>query len=223
MIKGSFKCQEDACSKRLSDTPNYDPEEISGQFVCLLQCTRASCEACAVSGRYSVARDETGYYNSCKPLSITPPPALIPIPDNCPKAVREETEAALMLFWCDDAASLNRIRNALELLLDDLKIPRGKNDHVAKKRKRLNLHQRIELLEQKRPKLKEICARMMAVKHLGNAGSHSGDKVNREDVFDGLDILERVLHDMYSIHEGELAKMVRQINKRKGPRTKKDG
>ena len=29
---------------------------------------------------------------------------------------------------------------------------------------------------------------------------------------------ERVLHDMYSAHEGELARMVAQINKRRGPR-----
>lgn len=63
---------------------------------------------------------------------------------------------------------------------------------------------------------------MVAVKHLGNAGSHAGEKVARKDVFDGFDILERVLNDMYTDHETELAKMVAQINKRKGPRKKKD-
>ncbi|HEX3148647.1 MAG TPA: DUF4145 domain-containing protein [Gemmataceae bacterium] len=79
-------------------------------------------------------------------------------------------------------------------------------------------HQRIELLEKKRPNMKEICEKMMGLPHLGNAGSHSGEKVDRKDVIDGFDILERVLHDKYSTHDGELAKMVAQINKRKGPR-----
>lgn len=82
----------------------------------------------------------------------------------------------------------------------------------------MSLHARIEKLEKKRPKLKDICNRMLAVKHLGNAGSHPGDVVEVEDVFDGFDILERVLHDTYSDHESALAKMVNQINRRKGPR-----
>jgi Domain of unknown function (DUF4145) len=86
----------------------------------------------------------------------------------------------------------------------------------------MGLHERIEKLEQDKPKLKQICHRMMAVKHLGNAGSHPGVEVDAKDVFDGFDILERVLFDMYSGNESELAKTVAQINKRKGPR-KKDG
>ncbi|QEH36352.1 hypothetical protein OJF2_49130 [Aquisphaera giovannonii] len=61
----------------------------------------------------------------------------------------------------------------------------------------------------------------MAVKNLGNAGSHPGDKVTHDDVFDGFDILERVLEDMYSEHPGELAKAVKEINRRKGPRKSK--
>jgi hypothetical protein len=35
---------------------------------------------------------------------------------------------------------------------------------------------------------------------------------------DGFDILERVLHGKYSALEGVLARMVAQINKRRGPR-----
>ena len=61
-----------------------------------------------------------------------------------------------------------------------------------------------------------------AVKHLGNAGSHPGIKVTDDDVFDGFDILERVLQDMYSDDSSELSRTVTQINMKKGPR-KKDG
>jgi hypothetical protein len=217
MVKDSYKSKADRRTKQIQDEPHIDPEEFSGRFTCLLVCSRGDCETCAVAGRYSVDRDETGYYEACEPLSVNPPPLLIQIPEDTPKAVRAEIEAALLLFWCDNAACLNRIRNALELLLTDLKIPLA-TINAARKRVRYNLHTRIELLERRRPKLKDICERMMAVKHLGNAGSHAGEVVQRKDVFDGFDILERVLHDMYSTHDGELAKMVSQINKRRGPR-----
>ena len=49
----------------------------------------------------------------------------------------------------------------------------------------------------------------------GNSAEH---RASSDDVFDGLDILERVLQDMYSEHPKELTKTVRRINKRKGPR-----
>jgi hypothetical protein len=82
----------------------------------------------------------------------------------------------------------------------------------------VTLHKRIENLQATRPKLKELCDQMMAVKHLGNAGSHPGIQVRDTDVFDALDILERILQDTYSGHPGQLARAVKQINKRKGPR-----
>jgi hypothetical protein len=141
---------------------------------------------------------------------------MIPIPKACPEPIRQEVTAAFTLYWCDYAACLNRIRNSLELLLTDLKVPR--TELKGSRKMRLSLHARIERLETRKPKLKDICKRMMAVKHLGNAGSHPGDIVKVEDVYDGFDILERVLHDTYSDHESVLAKMVAQINKRKGPR-----
>lgn len=69
----------------------------------------------------------------------------------------------------------------------------------------------------KRPALGTLSDRLLAVKHLGNAGSHPGD-VLIDDMFDGFDILEQVLHDKSSNHASDLAKMVKQINAKKRPR-----
>jgi Domain of unknown function (DUF4145) len=218
LLKETFREAHDAATVRHRHRRSFDPESYTGRFACLLQCTRTDCqEVCAVSGEYVTEMDEDGYYSSCRPQSISPPPPMIQIPENCPEAIRQEVVAAFTLYWCDYASCLNRIRNALELLLTDLKVSRTMLN-ASKKKVRLSLHQRIELLEKKRPKLKDICERMMAVKHLGNAGSHPGIVVERNDVFDGFDILERVLYDTYSDHESELAKAVKQINKRKRPR-----
>jgi hypothetical protein len=221
MVKGSFHTARDATTIRNWDDPDFSFEFATGCFVCLLTCGKTGCgESCAVSGSYVTTEgsDERGFgmYATGCPTSITPPPPMILIPRACPESVRSEIVAAFSLYWNDLAASLNRIRNALELVLSDLGVP---GSTLSKnKRVRLPLHQRIEGLAAKRPRLKDICERMMAVKHLGNAGSHPGIKVMADDVFDGFDILERVLQDMYSEHPRELTRTVRQINKRKGPR-----
>jgi hypothetical protein len=150
------------------------------------------------------------------PRSFSPPPPLIEIPPACPKPIRREVEAAFGLYWHDHGASLNRIRVAIELLLTDTGVKRyGKKKKGG--RYQLVLDQRIEVLRSTKPSLSGLCDSMLAVKHLGNAGSHP-EEVKRDDVFDALDILEQVLLETYSNPESELAKMVRQINKRKGPR-----
>lgn len=240
MVKDSFHTIIDGNTSRHRDDPDFEHEFTTGRFVCLLECSKPRCqESCAVSGNHDITQGgEYGehLYATGRPKSINPPPPLIQIPRACPEAIRAEVVAAFSLFWSDYASCLNRIRNALELVLTDLGVSRG--IMAAKKPKpgspppapgapppkkkltRLSLHQRIERLAKDKPRLKDICERMMAVKHLGNAGSHPGVNVEADDVFDGFNILERVLQDMYSEHPGELARVVKQINQRKGPRKK---
>lgn len=241
MVKDSFHTIVDRRTVEGREDESWEHEFTTGRFVCLLECSKPNChESCAVAGNHDVtqAHDQFGgrLYATAKPKSIIPPPPMILIPGMCPDDVRDEVVAAFSLFWNDYAASLNRVRNALELLLNNLGAKRGimttktpKPGSLPpaagaappkKKLFSLTLHQRIERLAKDKPKLIEICDRMMAVKHLGNAGSHPGTMVTIDDVFDGFDILERVLQDMYSEHPGELARAVQQINKRGGPRKK---
>ena len=46
-------------------------------------------------------------------------------------------------------------------------------------------------------------------------------KVKADDVFDGFDILEWVLQDMYYPHAGVLARTVKQINRRRPRKPKR--
>jgi hypothetical protein len=102
-----------------------------------------------------------------------------------------------------------------------LKVPKTalskRNASGRRKKLRLSLHERIVKLKATKPKLKDLCDRLMAVKHLGNAGSHPG-AVTYEDVFDGFDIIERILNDLYTQADSALAKIVRDINARRKPR-----
>jgi hypothetical protein len=218
IVDDSFRTVVDRKSHNFSPE-DYHPAAITGRFVCLLTCSKCH-ESCAVSGNYvtDVYEGDEGFHEFVRghPTSVTPPPPIFGIPAKCPVAIKQEVIVAFSAYWSDHASSLNHIRQALELLLTDLGIPRT-TVNSRHKRIDLALHSRIDKLKSKKPKLAEVCERMLAVKHLGNAGSHPG-AVKADDVFDGFDILERVLYDTYSAHSGTLAKLVKQINKRKGPR-----
>lgn len=220
--KKSFNTVMDRPTKLHWGEPDFDPEWEKGRFVCLLVCTKTSCgETCAVAGNYDITinHDENGAYTytTGTPSSIVPPPPLIKIPKGCPAPVRAEIVAAFSLYWCDLGSSLNRIRSAIELLLTELGVKRYGRNSKTGKRVKLMPDTRIQILRSKKPALADLCDRLLAVKYLGNAGSHPGE-TKHDDVFDGFDILERVLHDIYSDHDSVLAKMVRQIIRKKGPR-----
>jgi hypothetical protein len=200
-------------------------EEERGVFICTLRCAIDLCaEKLAVSGWYDVAvfdtpevsQEEEEYH----PLSITPAPPLIRLPSDCPQGVQAEVRAAFAAFWADKAACLNHIRQAVELLLTRIRVPRFRmvNTHGVTRRRRRTLHDRIEWLRATRPTCNSLCDQLRAVKHLGNVGSHPGIKVADGDVFDGFDILERILVERYENTGSELAQMVREINRREGPR-----
>ena len=68
---------------------------------------------------------------------------MIHIPGDCPTNVKKELTLVFRLYLNDRSSCLNRIRKTLELVLDDLKIPKKQ---LTKKRKmhNLSLHHRIE-------------------------------------------------------------------------------
>lgn len=219
---GSFKSLADSATHHCQNDDDFEAEFTTGRFVCLLICSKSACrESCAVAGNFTISECGTHHPEYCTdglPTAITPPPGMIVIPKACPKDIRSEIIAAFTLFWTDHASSLSRIRNAIELLLTAIGIKR-KTRSGNGKLVRLTLDARIAILRSRNARMTDICERLLAVKHLGNAGSHPGG-VGVDDVFDGLDILEQLLDDVYAKQSGTLAKMVKQINQRKGPRKK---
>ena len=118
------------------------------------------------------------------------------------------------LFFCNPPSSANHIRVALEKLLNHLKV---KQYEIIKGRKRfISLHKRIEIISTKYRGLKED---FLALKWLGNAGSHSHKIIMIDDVIDAYEIFESVLHELFK--SKSIRKLVKQINKKKGPTGKK--
>ena len=68
---------------------------------------------------------------------------------------------------------------------------------------------------QKYAHLKEL---LLAIKWLGNAGSHASTPLSLDDVFDAYEILEVVLNDLYENKVEFARKLAKDINKNRGPK-----
>ena len=206
-------------SKEWQEHEAAEPDQIEGRFACLIGCAHCA-NAVGAAGTYRVQDDrhvdqvhgETGdYIHYYRVNYFTDSPHLVDVPEATPDVVRQELLASFQLFWSDPLACTNRIRSSVEKLLTAQKIPQK----PARRRGFLTLHDRIERYRHEQPK---IASSLMAVKWIGNAGSHAKPTTD-DDAIDGYVLMDWVLHDLYARRHREAAELTRQINRRKGPRS----
>lgn len=142
-----------------------------------------------------------------KPLSLSPAPLLIQLPFGTPDLVENALKEASGLIWQSTEGAANQVRQAVEHLMDQQGVTPSLPGAY------LSLHHRIKEFEGKDPKNAEV---LLAVKWLGNSGSHSGG-LTREDVFDAFDMVEYVLIDLFDTSTSALMAKVKAINTQKGP------
>lgn len=204
-----------ARSRLVSNHPAYDPvDDYGGRFAALLKCTVCS-DVVVLAGASGLGYFQTpdDPYNAetvYSPSFFLPAPALFRIPRECPPAVKKELDRAWTLFWVDRAACANRIRSCMETILNGAGIAQYRR---TGKRTPLTLHARIEKYRAREPHLAE---EMMAVKWLGNAGSHAASELDADAVCDGFDLLEHVLEEVYARRTRTLARIRRDLIRRKG-------
>lgn len=174
---------------------------------------------CVGSGRVDWFEGENGeqvYYEEFQPRYFYPSLRLFEIHESAPSEVVQSLNRSFELCFSSPASALNHVRASVEALLTSLKIKRSALTNRKKKR-RLSLHERIELLPKKFFDAKEM---LLAVKWLGNAGSHGGHPVSADDVWDSYEILSEVFDLIYSLPVSKAKQLAKRINKKKGPRKK---
>lgn len=196
----------------LSVKPSANP--MLRRFVAMAICCNKGCkEAAAIFGESNFYHvdDSEKYYEFFSPKHFSPSPPLIKIPDNCSESVTTHIKLSFSNAWGNPTASSAHIRNAVERLLDQLRI---KKTNLSKngKRQKLTLHARIEKLSAYDPDASEL---LLAVKWLGNAGIHTG-AISVDEVFDALEILEKALHMLLSEESKRIKSLAKKINRRKG-------
>lgn len=163
--------------------------------------------------------DYTNYY---QPVFFTDAPHIIRIPEETPEPVAEELRRSFQVFWADPEACANRIRSSVEKVLTQQRVQRtngGVASKLGKKRGFLNLHARIEIFATRN---RRVAQALMAVKWIGNAGSHSAP-VRVDDVLDGYELMEFVLDELFVKRDSRIGALTRTINRRKGPRSRRRG
>jgi len=219
----TFHFEELSLSKEAHGEEAWEPEWIEYVYSCLLKCSNDSCrEVVANSGVGSAdlegSYDENGipiqeWYDYFQPRYFQPHLKIFIYPDNTPEDVFLEIDQSFSLFFSNPASASSHLRIALENLLTHLKVTRQE----TKKGKTLllSLHRRIDLVPDKYKDLKDM---LLAVKWLGNAGSHAKREVTGDDVMDAYEIMDVVLREIFENKAKKAKALAKKINKKKGPK-----
>ena len=173
-----------------------EPEFLEGQFITIISCNNPDCkEITSMAGKTKIV--QFGWDNGLDPDTheelhspgpkyetiyevnyLNPAINLIEVPKNTPTDITEVIHESFTLFWIDEGACGNKVRSTVENLLDSQKVKKYVTNKKGK-RQRLKLHQRLESFKDKEP---EIANYLMALKWVGNEGSHSKSNLNRKKV-----------------------------------------
>jgi hypothetical protein len=169
-----------------------------------------------IDDRIGEAGDYEKYY---LPKYFTESPRLVDIPEATPQPVTDELLASFQLYWNDPLACTNRIRSAVEKLLTAQRISQTTGRKPGTRRQFLSLHRRIEQFRAKQPGIADA---LMAVKWIGNAGSHS-DTVTPDDALDGYELMDWVLDSLYARRHRSASTITKAVNRRRAPRSRRRG
>lgn len=135
------------------------------------------------------------------PTNFFPAPPIISLPE------KEQDEKfyhllkkSFSLYWLDRDACANKIRASVEYLLDHEAID------VARW-KGATLHQRIEKLKNDHA---ELFDKFMALKELGNFGSHEFSSLKPADLMDAYQVVDNVIYEMFVFPEIERLRLKRR-------------
>lgn len=222
LSKESLISKQDAESRRGQDHEAWDLDWVRLVFSCVFHCSNQNCKqpvACSGTGWVEVNdyTDDDGDWaqdieERYKPKFFHPALKLIDFPEKCPQNVVEYLCESFALVYANPGAALNSARTALEALMTALGVNRfsvGKGKKTA-----IKLHQRIHLLPEKYKDQRDM---LLAVKWLGNAGSHDGDKASTADVMLAYEMLEHVLSEIYEEKSKKLKALAAAVNRNKGP------
>jgi len=222
LVPKSLVYQETAKSRRAHHDEDWSFQDAEYRFTARLKCGHSSCgDEVVMLGTGWIdeqmtqeGSEPTNYFSAkfCVPM-----PDIVAIPQKCPAPVASELRASFALFWADRAAAANRIRAGVERIMDHFGIPKRQRNKKGRFDP-LYLHGRLKRFE-KTDKI--IADRLMAIKWLGNTGSHQSDEVTRDDILDALEILEDALVELFDQRTRRLAALTRSLMRRHEPSRKR--
>ena len=225
LVAKSLVHKETISSQRAHSEEAWDPDWIEYTFSAWLKCTNAGCgQDFALSGvggvepRYDSEEGTMGWDSYFAPRWCSPMPDIFELPAKCPEKVKGQLKTSFRLFWADHAASASKVRIALEYLMDHLGVQKRKKEKNGKFSD-LSLHRRVEIFQKGEP---AIGSQLMALKWLGNTGSHES-QISRDDLLDAFEILEHALSELIDRRSVKVAELANKLTKKHARKRKKQG
>jgi hypothetical protein len=208
---GKLKCidkvvpQEPKYAGKLREENDWDPDYQIGRWSAVLKCDENSCgELVSMIGDTEMVEVEVEVGDGVdlaleevlRIRAAFPGPPLFSVSSNVPHQLSAQLRLAFQMYWTDPSACVARLRTAVEMLLDQQGVPRerkltqGKN---AGKMHRMDLNERINSFTSGA----SHTGQLHGLRTIGNLGTHGTDKVDDEDLFDAMDVLEFVLTGIY--------------------------
>lgn len=203
--KDGLTALEPKYSSDYRESQDWEPENTVERWSATLRCDENVCgeivhligDTDVVQAEFEVhdGQVEWGLEDVLRIQAAFPAPPLFRISDNVPRKVRQQLQLAFRMYWTDVSACVARLRTAVEALLDHQKVPAEKISNSGKV-SRMNLKERIDAFTSGAVHKDQL----QGLRNIGNLGTHGGDDVTDDDLFDAIDVLEFVLTGIYDTH-----------------------
>ncbi|WP_347455380.1 DUF4145 domain-containing protein [Acinetobacter thermotolerans] len=148
------------------------------------------------------------------PRYFQPALNLFKVPDKVPSEIKDIIYESFALTLSSPSSAVNKLRIAIEILLTEFGI-QGKDRKGAF----VSLDQRIKSIEQNHILFPQQQL-LLAIKWLGNSGSHEENAIFIDELFDAFQIIEKLLNNLYSYDR--ILEMAQLISQKKQPLTRKE-
>jgi len=210
--------EANAGTQNNQDEEWWDYEYAGYIFMGLLKCAACN-EHVTVSGTGDVCQDYTEDGTSWEyTLFLTPtyfnPPLKVINPktgDNVPFEITQLLHKAHEVCWADPDSALNRLRAIVEEILDFKGVSRTRTDG-----RYLSLHRRIEMFTD--PNFEQVKKALLAVKYVGNDGSHGFSGASRKELLEIFSIVNFCLEKVFPrpADDSLIIEAINRINSNEG-------
>lgn len=223
LLKENSKKSYNLIDYKIADK-SFFTEYNMHEYSTKLKVSLCQCESSACNGEVVLIEEEKGELNpKNQPFFIfeyepyiykrtikymKPSVDIIDLPNQLNSELVEILKISFFLFWIDEDSCGNRIRSAIEKILDLQKINKTTINKNGK-RVKLRLHQRIEKFKKKQPYAANY---LFALKLLGNRASHNTKNIiTRNQLVDAYQILELILTDLYDKKRTDIKRLTKKI------------
>ncbi len=199
--------------RKYHETSSDGDETEVHTFALALECTNPECRMVTiVVGRLDAYPDYSAdlrreYDTTATPRFFYPPVHIVPVPSYIPKDIRGELQRSYALYFADPASAANPLRSAVECFMDVTGTVKECDGQ------RLSLHKRLKEFKKVNADIAEL---LVAVKWLGNDGSHYGHGLTHDDLLKAYEVFLHAMGKWFDNLESRVKGHASSISKGRG-------